>query len=83
MIYADPCMARMTPKFEGAFVDTVHFAVSGKLVTLKAAKEPKELKEPRALKEPKKPREVKEPEKPDSHDYYTYDRKSPMGEVYE
>ena len=41
VIYADPCMARMTPKFEGVFVDTVHFAVSGKLVTVEAAKEAK------------------------------------------
>ena len=46
VIYADPCMARMTPKFEGVFVDTVHFAVSGKLVTVEAAKDSKELKEP-------------------------------------
>ena len=42
VIYADPCMARMTPKFEGVFVDTVHFAMSGKLVTVEAAKESKE-----------------------------------------
>jgi hypothetical protein len=41
VIYADPCMARMTPKFEGVFVDMVHFAVSGKLVTVEAAKEAK------------------------------------------
>ena len=31
VIYADHCMERMTPKFEGIFVDTVHFAVSGRL----------------------------------------------------
>ena len=32
VIYADHCMERMTPKFAGIFVDTVHFAVSGRLV---------------------------------------------------
>ena len=31
VIYADRCMERMTPKFGGAFVDAVHFAVSGRL----------------------------------------------------
>ena len=31
VIYADRCMERMTPKFGGRFVDTVHFAVSGRL----------------------------------------------------
>ena len=31
VIYADRCMERMTPKFGGTFVDTVHFAVSGRL----------------------------------------------------
>ena len=31
VIYADHCMERMTPKFVGIFVDTVHFAVSGRL----------------------------------------------------
>ena len=31
VIYADPCMKRMTPKFDGIFVDTIHFAVSGHL----------------------------------------------------
>ena len=31
VIYADHCMERMTPKFGGTFVDTVHFAVSGRL----------------------------------------------------
>ena len=31
VIYADHCMERMTPKFAGIFVDTVHFAVSGRL----------------------------------------------------
>ena len=41
VIYADSCMKRMTPKFEGVFVDTIHFAVSGKLVTVEAAKEAK------------------------------------------
>lgn len=76
-IYADPCMARMTPKFEGTFVDTIHFAVSGKLVTVEAAKDSKE------LKEPKKTREIKESGKQDSHDHYDYDRMSPMGEAYE
>ena len=29
-IFADPCMKRMTPGFSGVFVDTVHFAVSGR-----------------------------------------------------
>lgn len=29
VIYADPCMKRMTPKFDGNFIDTIHFAVSG------------------------------------------------------
>lgn len=31
VIYADRCMERMTPKFGRTFVDTVHFAVSGRL----------------------------------------------------
>ena len=31
VIYADHCMERMTPKFTETFVDTVHFAVSGRL----------------------------------------------------
>ena len=31
VIYADCCMERMTPTFAGTFVDTVHFAVSGRL----------------------------------------------------
>ena len=31
VIYADPCMKRMTPEFAGIFVDTIHFAVSGRL----------------------------------------------------
>lgn len=31
VIFADGCMARMIPDFSGEFVDTVHFAVSGKL----------------------------------------------------
>lgn len=30
VIFADPCMRRMTPGFSGEFVDAVHFAVSGK-----------------------------------------------------
>ena len=30
VIFADPCMKRMTKAFSGVFVDTVHFAVSGK-----------------------------------------------------
>lgn len=30
VIFADPCMKRMTPGFSGMFVDTVHFAVSGR-----------------------------------------------------
>ena len=68
VIYADPCMARMTPKFEGVFVDTVHFAVSGKLVTVEAAKDSKELKEPG---------------KQGGHDHCDYDRMNPMGEAYE
>ena len=32
IIFADGCMERMTPKFEGTFVNTRHFAVSGKLI---------------------------------------------------
>ncbi len=31
VIYADSCMKKMTPKFSKSFVDTVHFAVSGRL----------------------------------------------------
>ena len=31
VIYADHCMERMTPGYSGTFVDTVHFAVSGRL----------------------------------------------------
>lgn len=31
IIFADKCMARMTPKFGGTFIDTPHFAVSGRL----------------------------------------------------
>ena len=34
VIYADRCMERMTPKFGGTFVDTVHFAVSGRLAAV-------------------------------------------------
>ena len=30
VIFADPCMTRMTPGFSGMFVDTVHLAVSGR-----------------------------------------------------
>ena len=30
VIFADPCMRRMTKTFSGVFVDAVHFAVSGK-----------------------------------------------------
>ena len=30
VIFADPCMKRMTKDFSGVFVDAVHFAVSGK-----------------------------------------------------
>lgn len=32
IIFADECMERMTPGFEGTFVNTRHFAVSGKLI---------------------------------------------------
>ena len=32
VIFADPCMKRMTPEFQGIFVEAVHFAVSGKLI---------------------------------------------------
>ena len=32
IIFADGCMERMTPEFEGIFVNTRHFAVSGKLI---------------------------------------------------
>ncbi|WP_455056888.1 nitrogenase component 1 [Jutongia sp.] len=35
VIYADPCMKRMTPEFDGIFVDTIHFAVSGHLAEMK------------------------------------------------
>ena len=31
VIFADPCMERMIPKFEGTFIPLTHFAVSGKL----------------------------------------------------
>ena len=31
VIFADACMKRMTPGYQGVFVNTVHFAVSGKL----------------------------------------------------
>ena len=32
IIFADECMDQMTPKFDGTFVNTRHFAVSGKLI---------------------------------------------------
>ena len=32
IIFADGCMERMIPEFKGLFVDTRHFAVSGKLI---------------------------------------------------
>ena len=32
IIFADECMKQMTPKFKGIFVNTRHFAVSGKLI---------------------------------------------------
>ena len=32
IIFADACMERMTPEFEGEFVNIRHFAVSGKLI---------------------------------------------------
>ena len=35
VIYADRCMERMTPSFDGVFIDTIHFAVSGRLVSAK------------------------------------------------
>ena len=35
VIYADPCMKRMTPEFAGIFVDTIHFAVSGHLAEMR------------------------------------------------
>ena len=35
VIYADPCMKRMTPEFDGIFVDTIHFAVSGHLAEMR------------------------------------------------
>ena len=31
VIFADPCMGRMIPGFEGTFIPLTHFAVSGKL----------------------------------------------------
>lgn len=31
VIFADPCMERMIPEFEGIFIPLTHFAVSGKL----------------------------------------------------
>ena len=37
VIYADPCMKRMTPEFDGIFVDTIHFAVSGHLAEMRSA----------------------------------------------
>ena len=35
VIYADRCMERMTPEFSGTFVDTVHFAVLGRLTEVR------------------------------------------------
>ena len=35
VIYADRCMERMTPELSGTFVDTVHFAVSGRLTEVR------------------------------------------------
>ena len=35
VIYADHCMGRMTPEFSGTFVDTVHFAVSGRVTEVR------------------------------------------------
>ena len=32
IIFADECMKRMVPEFGGIFVNTRHFAVSGKLI---------------------------------------------------
>ena len=32
IIFADGCMERMTPEFKGSFINTRHFAVSGKLI---------------------------------------------------
>ena len=32
IIFADGCMERMVPEFKGIFVNTRHFAVSGKLI---------------------------------------------------
>ena len=32
IVFADVCMERMTTGFEGTFVNTRHFAVSGKLI---------------------------------------------------
>lgn len=32
IIFADGCMERMTPEFKGRFINTRHFAVSGKLI---------------------------------------------------
>lgn len=34
VIFADGCMVRMIPKFTGKFVNTTHFAVSGKMIEL-------------------------------------------------
>ena len=31
MIFADPCMEKMIPEYEGTFIPLTHFAVSGKL----------------------------------------------------
>lgn len=32
IIFADACMERMTPEFKGTFINTRHFAMSGKLI---------------------------------------------------
>ena len=32
IIFADGCMEGMTPEFKGRFINTRHFAVSGKLI---------------------------------------------------
>ena len=39
VIYADPCMKRMTPKFDGNFIDTIHFAVSGHLAEARGSED--------------------------------------------
>ena len=39
VIYADPCMKRMTPKFDGNFIATIHFAVSGHLAEARGSED--------------------------------------------